>query len=408
MFNYKMSINNDKSDYLSEIITTINKIHPIDPDILKKDDIDLFDLMMPIAKSAGMGWYYEQLQQECQEKSLKNKVLKNNDTNMFNILNANIPGPEEVIVINVTSGRDRRAFYTWADYHRLRHCACKIKLFEPCYLYQCDECGQASYEDEVRYNTDWSTINPGVSYGEFIECPNMCDTYYHTKDSHGDPDCDFKRKKVFNAVIIGKTLPLIPKSKTKRMKNVAQKRNIDMNILKQIPVRDFKIMSISNVEKYYESDRDKSRRNNNLSFRQVEYLDNKTINTEIETIIKSTSENKSDDINKSKITNTEIETIIKSTIENKSIDTNKSKVTIEFVGENKSIDKFNTRSNTKGTVGHKIDHSSLNDNSGIVNDILINNRSMLQRMTHMYIFDQLMGKIIDEKKLMNSHIDEDN
>ncbi|AFX92150.1 hypothetical protein CE11_00118 [Megavirus courdo11] len=62
--------------YLQKIISKINKVTPINPDILKKDNIDMFDLMMPIAESAGMGWYYKQLQQECQIER-ENKLKKN-------------------------------------------------------------------------------------------------------------------------------------------------------------------------------------------------------------------------------------------------------------------------------------------------------------------------------------------
>ncbi len=59
---------NNKTEYfIQKIIAKINEISPINPDILKKDNIDLFDLMMPIVESAGMGWYYKQLQQECQK-----------------------------------------------------------------------------------------------------------------------------------------------------------------------------------------------------------------------------------------------------------------------------------------------------------------------------------------------------
>ncbi|AGD92018.1 hypothetical protein LBA_00096 [Megavirus lba] len=70
----------DKTEYfIKKIIAKINKVTPINPDILKKDNIDMFDLMMPIAEFAGMSWYYKQLQQEYQieyENKLEKKSIR--------------------------------------------------------------------------------------------------------------------------------------------------------------------------------------------------------------------------------------------------------------------------------------------------------------------------------------------
>ncbi|AFX92149.1 hypothetical protein CE11_00117 [Megavirus courdo11] len=356
---------------------------------------------------------------------------------MFNILNENIPSDGNIIVINVKSGKDRCAFYTWADYHGLNHCPCETILFEPTYIYHCEECGKSSYDNEVSHSTDWSTINQGVSYGEFIQCPNYCKTYYHTQDSIDDPDSGgIKRHKVFNAVVIGKCLPKIPKTKTKRVKKYINRNNVDVNILNNIPDSDFKIMNVNDFEKEYQDGKEKRFRDNNNN-----ELDNK-LDNESDNKLDNESDNKldnklgneSDDKPDNKLDNklgnesddkpdNKLGNESDNKLDNKP-DNNldgMSKIKSEneseindpqnnFINEpeiqstnitNCTYDKFKQRFGSKGTVGFRPDCSNL-DTIGDQNNtnILLNHSIMPQRMLMSSLFDKILEDLA-EKKLID-------
>lgn len=375
--------------YLQKIISKINKVTPINPDILKKDNIDMFDLMMPIAESVGMGWYYEQLQQECQierENKLEKKSIKKS---MFNILNENIPSDGNIIVINVKSGKDRCAFYTWADYHGLNHCPCETILFEPTYIYHCEECGKSSYDNEVSHSTDWSTINPGVSYGEFIQCPNYCETYYHTRDSIDDTDSGgIKKHKVFNAVVIGKCLPKIPKTKTKRVKKYINGNEIDVDILYNIPDCDFKIMNINDFEKEYQDGKEKRFHDNNNAFCYSKIQSNKLDNG-----LDNKPDNKSDN---------KLDSESKNESENESENKFINESQIQSINITNCVhDKFKQRSGSKGIIGFKPDCSILDTTKDQNNsNILLNHSTIPQRMLMSSLFDKILEDLA-EKKLID-------
>ncbi|AKI80263.1 hypothetical protein QJ850_gp436 [Acanthamoeba polyphaga mimivirus] len=231
---------------LAKIVETIDSIKPIDPEILNKKDLDLFDLMMPLAESCGMGWYYKQLQSECKsnkEIKLQNKQQENSEEkNMLEILNSNLPTEGKIIIVNATNGKERKAFYTWADYHNLSHQPTRIDLFDDTFIFKCEECGESNYGDDMRYQSDWSTISPGVCYGSFIECPNYCDTFIHTEDY--DPYGGIKRMTAFNAIVIGHNIPKLSRKTTKRKHNKQGLSSNDLSVFNDIPVRDFVIMDL--------------------------------------------------------------------------------------------------------------------------------------------------------------------
>ncbi|AGC02409.1 hypothetical protein H012_gp039 [Acanthamoeba polyphaga moumouvirus] len=233
---------------LSNIVTKINEIKPINPNLLKKKDMDLFDLMMPIAESANMGWYFKQLQDECKSHREKVKIQNSSKGYMLDLLNNNIPKSGELLIVNARTGKDRRAFYTWAEENGFRCCPAKITMFKPTYIYECCECGVSHYDEEMRYENDWSTINPGVCYGVFIRCPNGCDTLFDPSEEDEEYN-DIKKREAFNAVIIGKTLPLIPKKDTKKKKYIGHGK-IDTELIHTIPKRDLQIIKFTEFSDY--------------------------------------------------------------------------------------------------------------------------------------------------------------
>lgn len=243
-----MNKNKEVTDLLNNIITKINEIKPINPDILKKKNVDIFDLMMPIAESADMGWYFKQLQDECKSHREQKKEQKSSKGFMLDILNNNIPKSSELLIVNARTGKDRRAFYTWAEEKGFRCCPAKITMFESTYIYECYECGESHYDEEMRYENDWSSINPGVCYGVFVRCPNGCDTLFDSS-SEDDEYNDIKKREVFNAVIIGEILPLIPKKDTKRKKYIGHEK-VDKELIHTIPKRDFQVINFNEFSKY--------------------------------------------------------------------------------------------------------------------------------------------------------------
>ncbi|ANB50254.1 hypothetical protein [Powai lake megavirus] len=312
---------------------------------------------------------------------------------MFNILNENIPDDGKIIVINVKSGKDRRAFYTWADYHGLNHCPCKTKLFEPTHIYYCEECGRSSYDNEVYRSTDWSTINPGASYGEFIQCPNYCETYYHTPDSIDDPDYGgIKKHTVFNAVVIGKYLPKIPKTKTKRVKKYINRNDIDLNLLNNIPDCDFKIININDFEKEYQDGKENKFRDNNKAFCYSKIQFNEFKN-KLDNGLDNKSDNKPD--NKS---DNKPDSEPNNNPQNRFI--NESEIQSVNI-TNCAHDKFKQRFGSKGTIGFKINRSNL-DTTGDQNNsnILLNHSTIPQRMLISSLFDKIMEDFA-QKKLIN-------
>ncbi|AKI79308.1 hypothetical protein [Acanthamoeba polyphaga mimivirus] len=250
---------------LVKIVETIDSIKPIDPEILNKKDLDLFDLMMPLAESCGMGWYYKQLQSECKsnkEIKLQNKQQENfeeknseeknsEEKRMLEILNSNLPTEGKIIIVNATNGKERKAFYTWADYHNLSHQPTRIDLFDDTFIFKCEECGESNYDDDMRYQSDWSTINPGACYGSFIKCPNYCDTFIHTEDY--DPYGGIKRMTAFNAIIIGHDIPKLSRKTTKRKHNKQGLSSNDLSVFNDTPVRDFVVMDLNDFHSKFKS-----------------------------------------------------------------------------------------------------------------------------------------------------------
>lgn len=206
--------------------------------------------MMPLAESCGMDWYYKQLQSECKSNRESNREIESQNkqedpekNKMLEILNSNLPTEGKIIIVNATNGKERKAFYTWADYHNLSHLPTRIDLFDDTFIFKCEECGESNYDDDMRYQSDWSTINPGSCYGSFIKCPNYCDTFIHTEDY--DPYGGIKRMTAFNAIIIGHDIPKLSRKTTKRKHNKQGLSSSDLSVFNDIPVRDFVVMDLN-------------------------------------------------------------------------------------------------------------------------------------------------------------------
>nr|URM62484.1 intein containing dna directed rna polymerase subunit 2 [Mimivirus sp.] len=319
---------------------------------------------------------------------------------MFNILNENIPSDGNIIVINVKSGKDRCAFYTWADYHGLNHCPCETILFEPTYIYHCEECGKSSYDNEVSHSTDWSTINPGVSYGEFIQCPNYCETYYHTRDSIDDPNSGgIKRHKVFNTVVIGKCLPKIPKTKTKRVKKYINRNDVDLNILNNIPDCDFKIMNINDFEKEFQDGKEKRFRDNNNAFCYSKIQSN-SLDKKLDNKPDNKPDNKLDSEPKNGSENNDLQNNDLQNNDPQNIFINEPEIQSTNI-TNCTYDKFKQRSGSKGIIGFKPDCSILDTTEDQNNsNLLLNHSTIPQRMLMSSLFDKILEDLA-EKKLID-------
>lgn len=203
--------------------------------------MDYLDAIQPIADSVGMGWYFDQIRKECNEKREEYRAERATFGCMKNILEENMPKDGEVLLVHAKTGTERKAFHLWAKSKNLDHCAIKTDHFEPAYLYRCKVCQRTYYDEEMCFSADWSMIDPGICFGSIIKC-RFCDSSVDT-EYMGDPEEDIKALgSGFNAVIIGKVLPEFPKGKVRKHKKISAEEN---GLLDKIGERKIKILPLS-------------------------------------------------------------------------------------------------------------------------------------------------------------------
>ncbi|BCS82752.1 hypothetical protein QLL95_gp0263 [Cotonvirus japonicus] len=191
-----------------------------------------------LSDECGMSWYLKQIKEEIVQKQINTIAQENN---MFHILENNIPTDDKLLLVNVKSGRERSAIHEWAFNHNFRHCSIRSNFFEPTFIFKCDECKKSHYEIEMRNQTDWSTISPGISLGTVLKCPKFCDGYYIDDDSNNG----LKKSIAFNAILIGKSLPLLASPEVNKKRTCPFSCEKSKNMLENMIVRNIKIIKHS-------------------------------------------------------------------------------------------------------------------------------------------------------------------
>jgi hypothetical protein len=182
---------------------------------------EIHEQMDALATRCGMTPYWERLKDEIEFSRRRNGDARQ-EPMAYRLL---VPPLLSFRVVNCRSGRERRYVHQWAEGLELDHRAVKTTLFDPVYIFDCKECRQKSYDDELIKGGDYSTTT-GAMLGTVVKCP--CLESFVTFDSLGSSGVDLRRSTCFNAVIVGRDLSRLdqfPGRKTKVGKSKSRTRN---------------------------------------------------------------------------------------------------------------------------------------------------------------------------------------
>jgi hypothetical protein len=120
---------------------------------------------------------------------------------------------QEVMLVECRNPQQRAMVHAWADgcsRQPLHHYPCAFSGFAPNRTFQCRHCDTLTYDDDMGWRSDWSTIEPGKSYGHLARC-HGCDENIYFDYGNGDEDAeleenkeDFKVRPALNAVVVSK------------------------------------------------------------------------------------------------------------------------------------------------------------------------------------------------------------
>ncbi|AVL94416.1 hypothetical protein ma29 [Moumouvirus australiensis] len=142
---------------------------------------------------------------------------------MLEILNTHRPKDGYVLIVNAKSGRERKGYYMWAEENGYKHCNFKTEMFDKTIMHR-QNCGDRGCD---------------------FNCPGEWCYYEECSHDLGPWDSDQEFANVYNAVIIGKELPKLSKSETRKKRKYFFIKKNDNNIITQMKERNFGMVKLS-------------------------------------------------------------------------------------------------------------------------------------------------------------------
>ncbi|AZL89755.1 hypothetical protein QKC54_gp0162 [Megavirus baoshan] len=204
----------------------------------------IFDMIRPILDTISSTWYFNMFQQSIHKEStldpsIDSPIIGKNIKSLTQILTESEIIPGQILLVEINNNNEQRAVCAWATFNKFSCRPIRSDYFHDLGIFQCTNC--KCYFSKIIAN----------KYSNYVDCPNICGAYY-------DDDIDDSYVRycgpAFNAVIIGKRLPMLSKKEIKGYHFNQRFSIIDIKLLDNIKDRNVKILNLVDFDDIYQDE----------------------------------------------------------------------------------------------------------------------------------------------------------